>query len=102
MIVPGRTDDTVDRVGRRGLQLCKYGWDIAGRMLGVEQHPVQTTTRHDFRGIGTGQTVPDTDLSLTRSKGPLETILGHVHFSFLHQTLLHRETSTAATHDQPG
>ena len=78
-IVPGGAHDAGRRAGLRGLQLQQDVRHVVGRMLGVEQEPVEAGVRDDLGGDRAAQAAPQPDLKLALGDGVLERVTRHVH-----------------------
>jgi len=78
-VIPGRTHHGGNRIRRHGLQLGEGGVERIGRVLAVDQQPVEPGARKDFRGVGAGQAGPQADLGFAVAQGLLERIGQEVH-----------------------
>ncbi len=68
------TGNRVDWGTGNGLQLPKQCGNIIGRVLTIEQKPINPGTRADFRTVGIGKCLPQTDLQTPFRNGLLEGI----------------------------
>ncbi len=78
-VVPGDADHGVRGVGRCGLQLLQHRFEIVGRMLGVEQYPVEARARHELGRVVRRQAAPQADLPLACFQRVLEGVGGKFH-----------------------
>ncbi|MNJ74898.1 hypothetical protein D3C77_719010 [compost metagenome] len=51
-------DDRLRRVGRNGLQLGQQAVQVVGRVLAVQQQPVEASIGRQLGAVGIGQTQP--------------------------------------------
>ncbi|MNY26017.1 hypothetical protein D3C86_1598390 [compost metagenome] len=63
-------------VGRQRLQGLEDGAHVVGRVLAVDQQPVEAGRGGDFREVGRGGGHPQADLGLARGQGGLEGVVG--------------------------
>jgi hypothetical protein len=81
LISPGvRPDDSRHRIGCDSLQLRHDGRQIAGRMFGVDQQPVEAGAGKQFDAVGAGKRAPESDLLLAVHQGMLEVVSWMFHF----------------------
>src|SRR5688572_6580820 len=67
------------RIGRRGLQLREDVLQVARRMLGVEQDPVEPRPGDHLHRVVRRQARPQADLRSSGAQRALERVLGQVH-----------------------
>ena len=67
------------RVGGEGLELGEDAELVAGRMLGVEQQPVEAGAGDRLGGEAVDQRDPEADLLAPFGEGGLEAVAGKVH-----------------------
>ena len=73
-VVPRRAHDGRGRVGRSRLQLGDHVLQIIGRVLGVEQQPVEAGAGDDLDAVVGRQAGPQPDLRLSRFHAALELV----------------------------
>ena len=79
-VAEGHAGDGVRRgVGGGGLQLRQHVGQAVGRVLAVEQQPVEAGAGADLGGVGVGQAEPQTDLRPALGHGLLESVDGGLH-----------------------
>ncbi len=78
-VVDLRADDRGQRIGREGLELGEDAELVAGRMLGVEQQPVEAGAGDRLGGEAVDQRDPEADLRAALGEGGLEAVAGQVH-----------------------
>ena len=67
------------RVRRGSLQLREHHRQLVGRMLGVEEQPVEAGSGDHLHRKVTGQAAPQADLRFAGLEGAFEIIGGNVH-----------------------
>src|SRR5687767_10018396 len=67
------------RIGRRGLQLRQQVLQIVGRVLAIEQDPVEAGSGDDLDRVVRRKARPQADLRPARLERALETVLRQVH-----------------------
>ncbi|MCY1424366.1 hypothetical protein D9M71_401060 [compost metagenome] len=82
-VANGWADDRLGRVRRDGLKLGQQGAQIVGRMLAVEQQPVEARIGRQLCAVGIGKTEPEANLRLAGVEAGLERVDGQVHGGLL-------------------
>ena len=77
-VVPGRTYDRRRRTALHRLELADQIGDFVGRMLGVEQDPVEAAVGNDLGGDVAAQAGPQPDLQFSGGECVLEGVAWHV------------------------
>ncbi|MCY1426731.1 hypothetical protein D9M71_425570 [compost metagenome] len=80
-----RPDHRLAGVGRDGLQLAEQAAQVVGRVLAVEQQPVETGVGGQLGAVRIGQADPQADL-LFGAQALLEGVDGHLHRLFLRRS----------------
>ena len=74
-VVPGRPHDRRRGAALQGLELCDQVRDFVGRMLGVEQDPVETGIADELGGDVAAQARPQADLQFAGGDRVLEGVV---------------------------
>src|SRR5262245_30958503 len=78
-IVPRRPHNRGSGAARCGLQLREQARNLVGRVLAVEQDPIEAGIRHDLGRDVAGETAPQADLQAAGRNGVLERVDRKVH-----------------------
>src|SRR5262249_33000814 len=78
-IVPGRAYDRRCGATGRRLKLSEKARNLVGRVLGVEQDPVEARIGHDLDSDVAGEAAPQADLQPTGGRRVLESVARKVH-----------------------
>ncbi len=73
-VVPRRPDDRARRPFAHRLELAQHQRQLVGRVLGVDQHPVEAGSGDDFRGHVARQAAPQPNLHVTFAERFLQSI----------------------------
>jgi hypothetical protein len=78
-IIPGRADNRSGRATSECLELVQNPRDFVGRMLHIEQDPVEPAVSNDLRHDVAAEAAPEPDLHLASFKSGFERIALKVH-----------------------
>jgi hypothetical protein len=73
-LVPRHANHRLGAAADRGAQMRHHVDEVIGRMLHVDEHPVEAGTGDHLGGDRAGHTEPQSDLRLAGRQRPLETI----------------------------